>query len=105
MDAPDDRDIKLQRASGDMIKELKAKLPSLLWKCHSQSSKYPHRWAQSAKTDRLITLVSPLARLELTYLCIRIDSANLAFPFFLSEKSWSASRNGLNFSTLTSMNS
>jgi hypothetical protein len=81
MDAPDD---KLHRASGDLIKELKAKLPSQLWKSHSShsqgpSSKYPHRWARGAKTDRLIILVSTLARLVPPYPYIRIDSADLVF--------------------------
>lgn len=32
MDENDDREIKLQRASGDLVKEFSAKLPSLLWK-------------------------------------------------------------------------
>ncbi|KAJ9208854.1 hypothetical protein DTO021D3_71 [Paecilomyces variotii] len=60
MDAPDDRDIKLQRASGDLLKEFEAKLPSLLWKSRTQNgqlSRVPHRWAQATKTERLISLL------------------------------------------------
>lgn len=62
MDAPDDRDIKLQRASGDLIKEFETRLPPLLWKSQAQGNngragKVPHRWVQATKTDRLISLV------------------------------------------------
>ncbi|KAL1855438.1 hypothetical protein Plec18170_004158 [Paecilomyces lecythidis] len=62
MDAPDDRDIKLQRASGDLLKEFEVKLPSLLWKSRKQDgqlSRVPHRWAQATKTERLISLLEP----------------------------------------------
>lgn len=61
MDAPHDRDIELQRVSSDFIEELKVKLPPLLWKpTQGKSSivtRQPRRWAQSAKTDKLISLV------------------------------------------------
>jgi hypothetical protein len=59
MDAPHDRDIELQRESGDLIKDLQTKLPPLLWKSASDSR--PHRWAKAAKTDKLIALVSYLS--------------------------------------------
>ena len=54
MDAPDDRDIKVQRASGDLIKEFAERLPVLLWK--STEGK-PHRWADTGKTNRLLDIV------------------------------------------------
>ncbi|KAL1967896.1 hypothetical protein VTN77DRAFT_2313 [Rasamsonia byssochlamydoides] len=60
MDAPDDRDIKLQRASGDLLKEFEEKLHPLLWKSRSQSGQAKgvvHRWAQAPKTKRLIELL------------------------------------------------
>ncbi|KAL1955206.1 hypothetical protein VTO42DRAFT_8918 [Malbranchea cinnamomea] len=62
MDAPQDRDIELQRESGDLIDELQKKLPPLLWKSrvgnHACRSR-PHRWAKSALTDKLIALLEP----------------------------------------------
>lgn len=57
MDASGDRDIELQRASGDLIDELKAKLPPLLWKSTGEHRQI-HRWAQCAQTEKLRTLVS-----------------------------------------------
>jgi hypothetical protein len=60
MDESDDREIKLQRASGDLVKEFSAKLPSLLWKPRNeerQSIRVPRRWTQAAKAERLINLV------------------------------------------------
>ncbi|KAK2739004.1 hypothetical protein FQN55_009661 [Onygenales sp. PD_40] len=64
MDAPQDRDVALQRASGDLIQEFKTKLPPLLWKSPkteaiSNATRRPHRWAQAVKTDRLISLLEP----------------------------------------------
>lgn len=60
MDENDDREIKLQRASGDLVKEFSAKLPSLLWKPRNeerQSIRVPRRWTHAAKAERLINLV------------------------------------------------
>lgn len=63
MDAGIDRDIKLQRASNSFIDEFRAKLPHLLWKQPNPShdgsipQRRPHRWAQAAKTEKLINLV------------------------------------------------
>jgi len=60
MDASDDKDIKLQRASGDLLKAFEARLPPLLWKSRTQNGrvgKVPHRWVQATKTDRLLSLV------------------------------------------------
>jgi tubulin-specific chaperone D len=55
---PEDRDIKLQRASGDLLKELEAKIPPLLSKPWGlQGNRAPHRWAQVSKTNRIIALV------------------------------------------------
>ncbi|GIJ86129.1 hypothetical protein Asppvi_005003 [Aspergillus pseudoviridinutans] len=62
MDDSDDREIKLQRASGDLVKEFSAKLPSLLWKPRNeerQSNRVPRRWTQAAKAERLINLLEP----------------------------------------------
>lgn len=59
MDAPDDRDIKFQRASGDLLKEFEDKLTPLLWKQNTaQSQKTVHRWSQIPKESRLIEVVS-----------------------------------------------
>jgi hypothetical protein len=58
MDSPEDRDIKLQRASGDLLKELETKLPPLLSKPSLwQDIRVPHRWAQVSKINRIIDLV------------------------------------------------
>lgn len=60
MDAAEDRDIKFQRASGDLIKDLTESLPSLLWKpqtANGQDVQIVRRWAQAAKTERLISLL------------------------------------------------
>lgn len=60
MDAAEDRDIKFQRASGDLIKDLTESLPSLLWKpqtANGQDVRVVRRWAQAAMTERLISLV------------------------------------------------
>lgn len=58
MDAPDDREVKLQRASGDLVLEFSAKLPSLLWKFpKGQDSRVVRRWSPAAKTEKLVTLV------------------------------------------------
>ena len=60
MDAAEDRDVKLQRASSDLVSEFSAKLPSLLWK--SQNGDAPHRtprkWTQESKAEKLVSLVS-----------------------------------------------
>lgn len=59
MDAPDDRDIKFQRASGDLLKEFEDKLTPLLWKPNTaHSQKTVHRWSQVPKESRLIEVVS-----------------------------------------------
>lgn len=63
MDAPQDRDIKLQRASGDLIQEVRSKLAPLLWKSRPNSKnnvndRQAHRLAQARKALKLIDLVS-----------------------------------------------
>lgn len=60
MDAADDREVKLQRASGDLVKEFSEKLPSLLWKTRAAEQgevRVPRRWTHAAKTERLVSLV------------------------------------------------
>lgn len=61
MDAADAREVKLQRASGDLVEEFSAKLPSLLWKPQSTKKgvRVPRRWTLASKTERLVNLVSP----------------------------------------------
>ncbi|RAH69606.1 tubulin-specific chaperone D [Aspergillus aculeatinus CBS 121060] len=60
MDAAEDREVKLQRASGDLVKEFSAKLPSLLWKSGPKhNSRVPRRWTPAAKTERLVALLEP----------------------------------------------
>ncbi|PYI26361.1 tubulin-specific chaperone D [Aspergillus indologenus CBS 114.80] len=66
MDAAEDREVKLQRASGDLVQEFSAKLPSLLWKQQQQQHKnprarlrVPRRWTSAAKTERLVALLEP----------------------------------------------
>jgi hypothetical protein len=58
MDAAEDRDVKLQRASGDLVTEFSAKLPSLLWRSQNGTSlRTPRKWAQVTKTEKLVSLV------------------------------------------------
>ena len=58
MDAAEDRDVKLQRASGDLVTEFSAKLPSLLWRSQNGT---PRKWAQVIKTEKLVSLVRYMA--------------------------------------------
>ncbi|KAL3439255.1 tubulin folding cofactor D C terminal-domain-containing protein, partial [Aspergillus tetrazonus] len=61
MDAADDREVKLQRASGDLVKEFLDKLPSLLWKPQNaqKHAQVPRRWTLASKTERLVNLLEP----------------------------------------------
>ncbi|KAL4919735.1 tubulin folding cofactor D C terminal-domain-containing protein [Aspergillus aurantiobrunneus] len=61
MDAADAREIKLQRASGDLVEEILAKLPSLLWKQQpaQKPTLVPRRWTLASKTERLVNLLEP----------------------------------------------
>ncbi|KAL5002135.1 tubulin folding cofactor D C terminal-domain-containing protein [Aspergillus recurvatus] len=61
MDAAEDREVKLQRASGDLVKEFLDKLPSLLWKPQSaqKGARVPRRWTLASKTERLANLLEP----------------------------------------------
>ncbi|KAL2821606.1 tubulin folding cofactor D C terminal-domain-containing protein [Aspergillus granulosus] len=61
MDAADDREIKLQRASGDLVKEFLEKLPSLLWKLQTdpKGARVTRRWTLASKTERLVNLLEP----------------------------------------------
>ncbi|PWY84933.1 hypothetical protein BO70DRAFT_395611 [Aspergillus heteromorphus CBS 117.55] len=61
MDAAEDREVKLQRASGDLVTEFSAKLPSLLWKSRPEqaNTRVPRRWTPAAKTERLVALLEP----------------------------------------------
>jgi hypothetical protein len=58
MDAAEDRDVKLQRASSDLVSEFSAKLPSLLWKSQNGAPhRTPRKWTQESKTEKLVSLV------------------------------------------------
>jgi hypothetical protein len=60
MDAADEREVKLQRASGDLVAEFSTKLPLLLWKTRTLNGRevrVGRRWAPAAKTERLVGLV------------------------------------------------
>ncbi|EEQ32341.1 beta-tubulin cofactor d [Microsporum canis CBS 113480] len=59
MDATHDRDIELQRASGELIEEFRTKLPPLLWKHHGSEKRVVHRWAKAAKVEKLVLLLDP----------------------------------------------
>lgn len=70
MDAAEDRDVKLQRASGDLVEEFSAKLPSLLWRSQNGIPlRTPRKWAQVTKTEKLVGLVRP-HRTYLSWVCI-----------------------------------
>ncbi|KAB8258947.1 tubulin folding cofactor D C terminal-domain-containing protein [Aspergillus pseudonomiae] len=61
MDAIEDKEVKLQRASGDLVTEFSEKLPSLLWKPRTEKggTRVPRIWTQAAKTERLVGLLEP----------------------------------------------
>ncbi|KAJ5327292.1 hypothetical protein MYU51_017809 [Penicillium brevicompactum] len=60
MDATEDRDVKLQRASGDLVAEFSVKLPSLLWKSQNGTSlRTLRKWTQVTKTEKLVSLLEP----------------------------------------------
>jgi hypothetical protein len=61
MDVKDDnKDVRLYRASGDLIPEIRTKLPKLVWSKSNGHSKVVRRWILDAKVDELIYLVSDL---------------------------------------------
>lgn len=58
MDAPeDDRDIKLQRVSADLLADLDSSLKPFLWKTTSSGSAKVRRRVRVRATDRLVVLV------------------------------------------------
>ncbi|KAJ5587341.1 uncharacterized protein N7459_003106 [Penicillium hispanicum] len=59
MDAAEDREVKLQRASSDLVAEFSAKLPSLLWRAHNGTPRTPCKWAQVSRTEKLVSLLEP----------------------------------------------
>jgi hypothetical protein len=60
MDAAEDRDLKLQRASSDLVTEFSVKLPTLLWRSEPGTPlRTPRKWAQVSKTEKLVALVRP----------------------------------------------
>ncbi|KAJ5945826.1 hypothetical protein N7454_002665 [Penicillium verhagenii] len=60
MDAAEDRELKLQRASGDLVTEFSEKLPSLLWRFENGTPlRTPRKWAPVSKTEKLVALLEP----------------------------------------------
>ncbi|EPS32540.1 hypothetical protein PDE_07500 [Penicillium oxalicum 114-2] len=60
MDASEDRDIKLQRASNDLVAEFSNRLPKLLWKAQAEHThRTPRKWAEVSKTEKLVALLEP----------------------------------------------
>ena len=66
METTGDEDLKLQRASADLIAELQRSLPHFLYKSTSAESAYSpaarasvRRLVRDSKTDQLIKLVGP----------------------------------------------
>ncbi|KAJ5656375.1 Tubulin-specific chaperone D C-terminal [Penicillium longicatenatum] len=60
MDAVEDRDLKLQRASGDLVTDFSELLPSLLWRFEKGTPlRTPRKWAPVSKTEKLVTLLEP----------------------------------------------
>ncbi|KAJ5408904.1 hypothetical protein N7509_002787 [Penicillium cosmopolitanum] len=60
MDAAEDRDVKLQRASSDLVSEFSAKLPSLLWKSQNGAPhRTPRKWTPESKAEKLVSLLEP----------------------------------------------
>ncbi|KAI9731387.1 MAG: hypothetical protein M1834_005293 [Cirrosporium novae-zelandiae] len=61
MNVSEDRDIKLQKASGDLIKDFHDELPNLLWKKHTKLSQAPQpRLSAKTKTvEHLRQLLEP----------------------------------------------
>lgn len=62
MDAPDDRDVKLQRASADLLAEFESFLPRFLWTSVVDDKAVPsprvvRKLVNEGRTKRLITLV------------------------------------------------
>ena len=58
MDAAEDRDLKLQRASGDLVTIFSAKLSSLLWRSENGALlRTPRKSAPVSKTEKLVSLV------------------------------------------------
>jgi hypothetical protein len=60
MDVKDDnKDVRLYRASGDLLPEIHTKLPQLVWsKSSSSATKVVRRWVLNSKVEELIYLVS-----------------------------------------------
>jgi hypothetical protein len=84
MDAAEDREVKLQRASGDLVSEFSAKLPSLLWRAQTGTPlRTPRRWAQVTKTEKLVSLVRPhrIGSLLVIFLFLSTDGIHSLNPF------------------------
>lgn len=76
MDTTGDEDLKLQRASVDLIAELQRSLPHFLYKClstqsrHSPTANSPvRRLVRETKTDQLIKLVGSSHKSAVSMTC------------------------------------
>ncbi len=58
--AEDEQDLKLQRASADLLAELQSALRPFLWKKVPSGGTRIRRRVTARETDRLIALVKPL---------------------------------------------
>ena len=93
METTDDQDVKLQRASADLIAELQRCLPRLLYKSESTESKHlptasstVRSLVRETKTDQLIRLVGPSHQ----------TCCDFGLLIFIVPFSWSHSKNGRN---------
>ncbi|KAI9842650.1 MAG: hypothetical protein M1837_007017 [Sclerophora amabilis] len=62
MDAPDDRDVKLQRRSADLLADLGQLLPKALWKASDDpenEKRRPRSRVKQNSIDRLVSLIEP----------------------------------------------
>ncbi|DAA79608.1 TPA_exp: putative Tubulin-specific chaperone D [Trichophyton benhamiae CBS 112371] len=81
MDAVHDRDIELQRASGELIEEFRTKLPPLLWKHPNSGKRVVHRWARAAKVEKLILLLDPFQEWPQLYGSVtKIKEPEMIYP-------------------------
>lgn len=101
MDAPEDRELTLQRASADLLAEFSTSIQNLLWitpKVELQDGQTPNpvvrKCVREIKIDHLVKLV-----------CLVLDGAIILRPFddFCFSGSWSLFRNGHNYSILISV--
>ena len=94
METTGDEDLKLQRASADLIADLQRSLPRLLYKSQSTQSKHSptasstlRPLVRETKTDQLIQLVGQFHQ----------TCCHFALLICILSFSWSHSKNGRNY--------